>query len=139
MLYCHCNLKTTRALKEINYRKDHEAPAAIARWGWKYHHTGIPTDKPQANEKYIPSLKFYVSGFERSPFGIEWMRFEEGSPIHELVQKLPHVAFEVQNIEEEIRKHELNVITAPNPPSEGVRVAMIEHNGAPVELIEFEK
>jgi len=25
-----------------------------------------------------------------------------------------------------------------NPPSDGVRVAMIEHNGAPIELIEFE-
>lgn len=121
------------------YRKDHEAPAAIAEWGWKYHHTGIPTDKPQANEKYIPHLKLYVSGFERSPFGIEWMRFEEGSPIHELVQSLPHVAFEVENIEEEIRKHKLRVITAPNPPSEGVRVAMVLHNGAPLELIEFKK
>ena len=30
------------------------------------------------------------------------------------------------------------VITEPNPPSTGVRVAMIEHHGAPIELIEFE-
>jgi len=26
----------------------------------------------------------------------------------------------------------------PNPPSDGIRVAMIEHNGVPIELIEFE-
>jgi hypothetical protein len=31
------------------------------------------------------------------------------------------------------------VITEPNSPSDGTRVAMIEHNGAPIELIEFGK
>jgi len=30
------------------------------------------------------------------------------------------------------------VITEPNPPSTGVRVAMIEYHGAPIELIDFE-
>jgi hypothetical protein len=35
--------------------------------------------------------------------------------------------------------HDLKVITDPNPLSEGIRVAMIEHNVAPVELIEFAK
>ena len=78
----------------------------------------------------------YVSGFRRSPFGIEWMRFEEDSPIHELVKTLPHLAFEVKDLDKELSRG-FHVITAPNPPSEGVRVAMIEHNGAPVELIEF--
>jgi hypothetical protein len=29
------------------------------------------------------------------------------------------------------------VITAPNSPAEGIRVAVIAHNGAPIELIEF--
>jgi hypothetical protein len=34
--------------------------------------------------------------------------------------------------------HDFKVITQPNSPAEGIRVAMIEHNGAPIELIEFE-
>jgi hypothetical protein len=33
----------------------------------------------------------------------------------------------------------LKVITALNSPVEGIRVAMIEHNGAPIELIEFNR
>ena len=80
-----------------------------------------------------------VEGFENSPFGIEWMRFEKDSPIHELVQRIPHIAFEVDDIALELKKHNLNVITQINSPGKGVRVAMIEHNGAPIELIEFEK
>jgi hypothetical protein len=35
--------------------------------------------------------------------------------------------------------HNLKVITESNFPAEGIKVAMIEHNGAPIELIEFVK
>jgi hypothetical protein len=38
-----------------------------------------------------------------------------------------------------LANRKLKVITEPNSPSGGVRAAMIEHNGAAIELIEFEK
>jgi hypothetical protein len=79
----------------------------------------------------------YVSGFSSSPFGIEWMRFEKASPVNKLIQSVPHIAFEVTDLDHELSIHDLNVITEPNSPSDGTRVAMIEHNGAPIELIEF--
>lgn len=118
---------------------DHELPDVYLKWGWKYHHLGIPTTKVLCGEKYLPQFKMYVSGFSHSPFGIEWMRFEEGSSIHPLIQKIPHLAFEVDDLDRELKDRNLKVITEPNPPSEGIRVAMIEHNGAPIELIEFQK
>ncbi|MGC9470632.1 MAG: hypothetical protein ACP5D1_03705 [Bacteroidales bacterium] len=122
-----------------NRRKDHQLPEAIEKWGWRFHHVGIPTDKVMPDEKYIPQFRFYVSGFETSPFGIEWMRFEKGSPIHPLIQTVPHVAFEVDDLDLELSNRHLKILTEPNAPSEGVRVAMVEHNRAPIELIEFEK
>jgi hypothetical protein len=33
--------------------------------------------------------------------------------------------------------HHIEILTEPNPPSVGVMVALIEHNGASIELIEF--
>nr|WP_321486570.1 hypothetical protein [uncultured Draconibacterium sp.] len=122
-----------------NLRKEHELPQALVDWGWKYHHLGIPTTKKMPGEKYLPQFKFFHSGFPTSPFGVEWMRFEKDSPIHPLIQKVPHLAFEVENLDHELTSRNLKVITPPNPPMEGIRVAMIEYNGAPVELIEFEK
>jgi hypothetical protein len=120
-------------------RKENESPEAIERWDWKYHHLGIPTDKKMPDEYYIPQFKFYVSGFNTSPFGIEWMRFESDSPIDKLIQNVPHIAFEVLDLDSELAKHDFKVITKPNSPGDGIRVAMIEHNGAPIELIEFDK
>ncbi|MFP4489021.1 MAG: hypothetical protein ACLFN1_06925 [Bacteroidales bacterium] len=120
-------------------RKDNELPEAVTGWGWKYHHLGVPTTNKTPGEKYLPHLKFYVSGFGTSPFGVEWMRFEDDSPVCNLVKTVPHLAFEVDNLDNELSKRNFKILIPPNPPSEGVRVAMIEHNGAPVELIEFEK
>ena len=80
-------------------REDFEPPTAVVEWGWKYHHMGIPTTEKKPNEKYIPHLKFYVSGFSKSPYGVEWMRFEKDSPIHELIQRVPHIAFEVDDLD----------------------------------------
>lgn len=81
-------------------RKDHELPLATARWGWKYHHTGIPVKEPFPGEIHIPHLGIYAGGFKESPYGIEFMRFEPHCKVHELVKTLPHVAFVVDNLEE---------------------------------------
>ena len=85
----------------------------------------------------MPGYKISKGGFNSSPFGIEWMRYEPDSPINELIKKVPHVAFEVDDLNAELKKHKFRIITPPNSPAKGTRVAMIEHNGAPIELIEF--
>jgi len=122
----------------MNYtRQDHEPPLAIVEWGWRYHHIGIPTDTPKQDEKFIPAFKLYVSGFDKSPLGIEWMRYDYDSPVNELIKTVPHIAFEVDDLDLELSRHDFKIITKPNSPSDGARVAMIEHNGAPIELIEF--
>ena len=48
---------------------------------------------------FILRRLIFGSGFETSPYGIEWMRFEKNSPVSELVRTVPHIAFEVDNLE----------------------------------------
>ena len=122
-------------LAEIFSRRDHEAPAAIAVNGWRFHHLFIPTQTPRAGERYLPHLKMYVSGFEASPYGIQWMRFDADAPHPKLVMTMPHIAFEVDDLDEALKGKE--ILTPPNSPGEGITVAMIVDNGAPVELISF--
>jgi len=116
-------------------RKDHEPPPAIAERGWRYHHAGFPTNVTHPGERYLKEFKMYVSGFSTSPYGIEWMRFEEGSPVSQLVRTVPHIAFEVDDLDAALEGKE--ILSLPSSPSGGVRVAMIVHDGAPVELMEF--
>jgi hypothetical protein len=116
-------------------RKLEEYPRAISDWGWRFHHVGIPTLDSKPGEEYIEEFKMYVSGYEKSPYGIEWMRFEEDSPIPELIQQVSHLAFVVENLEAALVGKEM--LTAPNSPSEGLMVAMILDDGAPIELMQF--
>ena len=118
-------------------RRDSDPPEAVARWKWRYHHIGIPTDEPKPDETYLKSYGMHVSGFGSSPFGIEWMRFEPGSPVSELIRTVPHIAFEVDDLDEALA--DLGISAEITSPSEGVRAAMIVQDGAPVELIEFRK
>jgi hypothetical protein len=121
---------------ETAIRKDHEPPAVTAK-GWRYHHMGIPTNTSRAGERYLSHLKMYVSGFETSPYGVEWMRFEPDCPICELIRTVPHIAFEVDDLDREIQGKQL--LGGVSEPSEGVRVAMFVDNGVPIELLEFRK
>jgi hypothetical protein len=122
-------------LTKIAARQDHEPPSAIATEGWRYHHIGIPTQTTRPGEIHLPHLKIHVSGFESSPCGIQWMRFDADAPYPEIVKTLPHVAFEVDDLAAALEGKE--ILTPPNSPSKGVTVAMILDHGAPVELLEF--
>jgi hypothetical protein len=102
-----------------------------------YHHLGIPTTEKHEGEEYLAQFKTFVSGFETSPYGIEWMRYEPDAPLPELVKTVPHIAFEVDDLAKELEGKE--ILIAPNSPSEGVTVAFIIDNGAPVEFLQFHK
>jgi hypothetical protein len=123
--------------QDIPKRKDHEPPFAISNKGMRYHHIGIPTNEPKPNEKYLKENKMYVSGFNTSEYGIEWMRFEKDSPVSEIIKRIPHIAFEVDDLDSAIEGKEL--IGEICFPSKGVRVAMIIENGVPVEFLEIDK
>jgi len=102
----------------------------------KYHHLGLPTDRELPAADYLPEFKMYASGYEQSPYGIEWLKFDPDCALPELVKTVPHVAFVVDDLEAAIAGRE--VLIAPNSPSAGVRVAFIVDNGAPVEFLEFD-
>lgn len=101
----------------------------------RYHHLGIPSTTPQPGEIYLEEFKVFCTDHESNPFGIQWMRYEPDSPLPELVKTVPHVAFEVDDLAAALEGQE--VLIEPNSPSDGVLVAFVVCDGAPVELLEF--
>ncbi len=101
----------------------------------KFNHIGIPTTKAFDGEIDLPHLKMTVSDHENNPYGIQWQRYWDNAPYPELVKTVPHVAFVVDDLQKEIEGQE--VIIQPNSPSNGLMVAFINVNGAPVELMEY--
>lgn len=102
----------------------------------RYHHIGIPTKKELPANDYLPAHKAHAAGYLQSPYGVEWMSFDPDCPLPGLVKTVPHVAFVVEDIEEAVKGKE--ILIAPNSPAEGVTVAFIVDNGAPIEFLQFE-
>ncbi|PCJ30503.1 MAG: hypothetical protein COA90_09075 [Gammaproteobacteria bacterium] len=103
----------------------------------RFSHIGIPVTGSFEGEIDLPHLKMTVSDHENNPYGIQWQRYWDSAPYPELVKTISHVAFEVDDLDAELEGKK--VIIEPNSPSEGLRVAFIEVNGAPVELMEYAK
>lgn len=106
-----------------------------AKVRYKYHHVGIPTRAKKPGMIDIPRLGICASDHESNAFGIQWMLYGKKCAVPELVRTLPHVAFEVSDLQAALRGKK--VLIQPNSPSPGVVVAFIEEAGAPVELLEF--
>ncbi len=100
---------------------------------YTYHHTGIPTDKVMPNERYSPTFKMFTTPGD-NVFRIQWHRFEEDSPLHPSLKTQVHVAFKVNDLATAIEGE--RVILGPYCPFDGFKVAVIEIDGAIIELIE---
>ncbi len=101
----------------------------------KYNHLGIPTTIPRPGETHAEKSKAYFTDHESNPFGIQWMRYEPGCPLPELVKTVPHVGFEVDDLQAALIGRE--ILIQPNSPSKGVVVAFVVVDGAPVEFLQF--
>jgi hypothetical protein len=104
---------------------------------FRYHHLGIPVRKKVSGMIEIRRLKIHVTDYESNPFGIQWMLYGKDCKVPNLVRKMPHAAFEVDDLKTALKGRK--VIIKPNSPSSGVLVAFIEEAGAPIELLQFTK
>ncbi len=100
----------------------------------EFHHIGIPTDTQRDGEAYLEAAKLHVTDADACPYKIEWLRFEPGSPLPEALKTTPHVAFMVDDLAKELEGR--HVLVEPFEPMDGLRVAFILHDGAPVEFMQ---
>lgn len=100
-----------------------------------YHHFGIKGDLPHKDSILLPHLKIRCTDHNSNSFGLQWMYYEKDAPYPEIVKRETHVAFKVDSLEEVLKGKK--IIIEPNSPLEGVVVAFIEENGAPIEFLEY--
>jgi hypothetical protein len=117
-------------------RRNREDPPAVARFGWRYHHLGIPHSSPRDGELHLKKLGVHVCGFETCPYGVEWMRFDTHCQVPEIVKTVPHLGVCRRQLGDRAPRkadpHSTEL--AINP---GCGVAFILDEGAPIELLEF--
>lgn len=96
-------------------------------------HFGIPVAEKPAGAAYIEPLKVSVTDYGKSANKIEFLYFEPDSPMHDLVQKQAHVAYEVPCLKCELEG--AKVLLEPLDCGD-MTIAFVEEEGVAVELIE---
>ena len=98
-------------------------------------HVGIITTEIKEGATYNEGLKVWLTDYSKSPNKIEFLKFEEGSCMPELVQKQTHIAYTVPNLEEALKG--CHVIFGPAVCNEHLTIAFIEEEGISIELMEI--
>jgi hypothetical protein len=100
----------------------------------KFHHVGIPATHVRPGESFLEAAKLYVTDVGASPYQIEWLRFEDGSPMPDLLKTQPHLAFEVDDLQAAMAGK--TVLIEPFVPMPGVRVGFVVDDGAVIEFMQ---
>lgn len=100
----------------------------------EFHHFGVPTSAKGENENYIEGAKVFVTDPETHPFRIEFLRFEEGTPMPPEVSKGAHAAFLVSSLDEAMAGRK--VLVPPFDATEELRCAFIMDGDAVIEVME---
>lgn len=100
----------------------------------EFDHFGVPTTRKQENENYIEGAKVFVTDPEASPFRVEFLRFEEGTPMPPEVSGGAHAAFLVNSLDEAMAGHK--VIVPPFDVTAELRCAFIMDGDAVIEVMQ---
>jgi len=101
----------------------------------QFDHVGYRSYKKRPGEFYYEPNRVWITDAEKHPFKVEWLRYEEDSPVLEPVKSQPHVGFTVDNLESAMKG--LDLLLGPMVIDEHLRVVFCRSNdGVVVELME---
>lgn len=99
-----------------------------------FHHYGVPTSANLKDPIYLKEAKVHITDAGKHPYNVEFLRFEPGSPMPEVVRTRPHAAFIVEDLDKALKGQ--NVIIPPFNATEELRVAFVTDGDAVLELME---
>ena len=100
-----------------------------------FNHVGFITSEKKEGASFMEGLRVWLTDVSMSPNKIEFLKFEEGSCMPELIQKQSHIAYCVPDLEEALEG--CKVLFGPAPVNENLTIAFIEEEGVSIELMEI--
>ncbi len=103
----------------------------------KFHHIGLPTTESQPGEWYVPETRVWVTEPDAHPFKVEFLRYEDDSPVTGPLRELPHVCFETDDYQRDIEGKE--VILGPFRPDDTRWVVFVMEDGCVFEYMQYDQ
>lgn len=102
----------------------------------EFDHIGLITNEKKFSESWVEDTRVWVTNPKEHPFHVEWLRFEENSPVKGPVREKPHIAFKVKNINDASKG--LGELLGPFEVGGIMKVGFYEsEDGVVLELMEY--
>lgn len=99
-----------------------------------FDHVGVPTEDRQPQEMYVEATKVWVTDPALHPRRVEYLRFEPDSPVKGPVREMPHIAFQVDDLDAAIEG--AAILLGPFQATDTLRVVFVLRDGAVFEFME---
>jgi hypothetical protein len=109
----------------------------VVRLEWD--HVGIPTTEVQPDETFVEATRVWVTNPRNHPQNLEFLRYEDDSPVTGPLRDLPHVAFRVpMGTLDALMAAADEVLLEPwEAQKDVVRVGFVLKDGAVLEYMEY--
>ena len=104
----------------------------------EFDHIGLITNEKKDEENWVEATRVWVTNPKDNLFHIEWLRYEDDSPVKGPVREKSHIAYRVDDLEEASKG--LKVLIDPFDVAGFTRVGFFEYkDGTVFELMQFLK
>jgi hypothetical protein len=104
----------------------------------RFDHIGVVTTEKREGESWVEATRVWVTSPRAHPFNVEFVRFEEDSPVTGALRTEPHLAYRVDDVAKAIEGHEvLAEPFHPAPDPAFLMVAFVWADGAVVEFMQY--
>lgn len=102
-----------------------------------FDHVGVASEEPRAGENWVEQSRVWVTDPRQHPEHIEFLRYEPGSTVPQIVRENPHIAYRVASLEPHIAAQE--ILIPPFVVGDFLRVVFIRKYGAVFEYMQYLK
>jgi len=102
-----------------------------------FDHVGITTTVPQPDENWVEQSKVWVTNPRKHPEHVEFLRYEPGTTVPEIVRANPHIAYRVEAIGPHIEGQE--ILIPPFVVGDFLEVVFVRKYGTVFEYMHYLK
>ena len=105
----------------------------------EWDHVGIPTSEVQSDETFVEATRVWVTNPRNHLQNLEFLRYEDDSPVSGPLRDMPHVAYRVpMGTLEALMEAADEVLLQPwEAQKDVVRVGFVLQDGACIEYMEY--
>lgn len=104
-----------------------------------FDHVGITTTLVQPGENWVEQSRVWVTNPRHHPEQIEFLRYEPGSTVPDVIKANPHIAFRVEALDAHLNQPGVEIIIPPFEVGGFLRVVFVRKYGTIFEYMQYLK